>query len=400
MKRPDYAQFFWRILLSLLMNNRYGISLFLFFCLMSLPFAEVSQAQGPSAGLSPEKINSKVSSRVKSNEEGPEKSGKSQAFEFTVIAHRGASGYLPEHTLEAATLAFALNADFIEQDVVITKDDIPIVLHDIHLETVTNVESVFPERAREDDRFYARDFTLAELRRLNVHEREDKSQNRVFPSRFSATTSRFSIATLYEHFDLISELNRQLGKNIGVYPEVKSPAFHLAEGVDASRIVIDALQAFNLDGAQDNSYLQCFDFSEVKRIRSELGYKGKVVMLIGENDWKESSTDYTWIRSAEGMAEVAKYANGIGPWVPQLFNQNDAKSKKIEAANWVTHAHSNNLTIHPYTYRQDALPPGITGPHLLDALRNIVKVDGIFTDHVPPVLSWREQRRSKVDGAQ
>ena len=361
------------------MNNHPVALLFLLFNLWMLSFAEASQTE---------------SAVIK---EAPD--SESQRAEFLVIAHRGASGYLPEHTLEATTLAFALQADFIEQDVVITKDNVPIVLHDIHLETVTNVETVFPQRARKDGRFYARDFTLAELRRLNVHEREDKSQSRVFPSRFSATTPRFSIATLYEHFDLISELNRQLGKNIGVYPEVKSPAFHLAEGVDASRIVIDALQAFNLDGAQDNSYLQCFDFSEVKRIRSELGYKGKVVMLIGENDWKESSTDYTWIRSAEGMAEVAKYANGIGPWVPQLFNQDDAKRKKIEPANWLTHAHSNNLTIHPYTYRQDALPAGMSGPQLLNALRNVAKVDGVFTDHVPPVLAWREQGRANVDDA-
>lgn len=374
------------------MNSRHGISFLLLFALLSVPFAEVSRAQGLSTGQSPEKINSKVKNNEKDSE--------NQAFEFAVIAHRGASGYLPEHTLEATTLAFALQADFIEQDVVITKDDIPIVLHDIHLETVTNVETVFPQRAREDGRFYARDFTLAELRRLNVHEREDNKQNRVFPTRFAATTSRFTIATLYEHFDLISELNRQFGKNIGVYPEVKSPAFHLVEGVDASQIVIEALQRFNLDGADDNSYLQCFDFNEVKRIRRELGYKGKVVMLIGENDWKESSTDYTWIRSAEGMAEVAKYANGIGPWIPQLLNQDDTKSKKIEPANWVAHAHSNNLVIHPYTYRHDALPASISGPHLLDALRNIVKVDGVFTDHVPPVLAWREQGRSNVDGTQ
>src|SRR5262245_10445554 len=79
-----------------------------------------------------------------------------------VIAHRGASGYLPEHTLEAAAMAHAMGADFIEQDVVLTKDDQAIVLHDIHLETVTNVAKTFPQRARPDGRYYAIDFTLSE----------------------------------------------------------------------------------------------------------------------------------------------------------------------------------------------------------------------------------------------
>lgn len=320
---------------------------------------------------------------------------------FTVIAHRGASGYLPEHTLEAATLAFSLNADFIEQDVVITKDDVPIVLHDIHLETVTNVEEIFADRARKDGRYYARDFTLTELRMLRVHEREDKQQKPVFAKRFSASAPQFSIATLYEHLELIGELNRQFGKSVGVYPEVKSPSFHLAEGVDASKIVIEALKKYKFDGASDNSYLQCFDFNEIKRIRNELGYKGKVVMLIGENSWRESETDYNWIRSAEGMAKVAEYADGIGPWLNQLFDAQtyDERSvnkqplhknqSTIKAAGWVSEAHKQGLIIHPYTYRQDALPPGLSGEQLLNALKTEVKVDGIFTDHIPPVTKWR-----------
>src|SRR5688572_14236575 len=83
-----------------------------------------------------------------------------------VIAHRGASGYLPEHTREAKTLAYGMGADFLEQDVVLTRDDVPIVLHDVHLDTVTNVAAQFPGRARDDERFYAIDFTLAEIRSL------------------------------------------------------------------------------------------------------------------------------------------------------------------------------------------------------------------------------------------
>ncbi|WP_416374910.1 glycerophosphodiester phosphodiesterase family protein, partial [Methanothrix soehngenii] len=91
--------------------------------------------------------------------------------EKLVIAHRGASGYLPEHTLEAYALAYGMGADYVEPDLVLTKDGVFICLHDIHLESTTNVEEVFPDRAREDGRWYAADFTLSEIKQLKVHER-------------------------------------------------------------------------------------------------------------------------------------------------------------------------------------------------------------------------------------
>lgn len=101
-----------------------------------------------------------------------------------VIAHRGASGYLPEHTLEAATLAFSQGADYIEQDLVLSRDLVPVVLHDIHLDTVTDVAHKFPYRKRSDGRFYAFDFTLEELKTLKVRERTDLAGNEVFPNRY------------------------------------------------------------------------------------------------------------------------------------------------------------------------------------------------------------------------
>lgn len=315
----------------------------------------------------------------------------SERLHFTVIAHRGASGYLPEHTLEAATLAFSLRPDFIEQDVVITKDDIPVVLHDIHLETVTNVEDIFPARHRKDGRYYARDFTLEELRALRVHERANSDGKQVFKSRYRGSQANFKVATLSEHFELISELNRQFGTSVGVYPEVKSPAFHIAEGIDASKMVIDTLKNYGFAGENGNSYLQCFDFNEVKRIRETLGYKGKVVMLIGENDWGESDTDYDWLRTQDGMKQVAKYANGIGPWLGHLMDTKAMAKGKVEAASWVRYAHDNELTIHPYTYRQDALPAGMSGEQILDVLQKEIRADGVFTDHLVPVLTWRDK---------
>ena len=102
-----------------------------------------------------------------------------------VIAHRGASGYLPEHTLEAKVLAHAMGADFLEQDVVLTKDDVPIVMHDIQLETISDVARRFPDRQRTNGHYYALDFTVAEIKQLHANERiNPKTGKAVYPNRF------------------------------------------------------------------------------------------------------------------------------------------------------------------------------------------------------------------------
>ena len=121
-----------------------------------------------------------------------------------VIAHRGASGYLPEHTLEAKVMAHAMGADFIEQDIVLSKDDVPVVLHDITVDTVSDVATRFPDRQREDGRYYALDFTLAELKQLRVTERFNaKTGRQVYAQRFPKDQSSFQIATLEEELQLI-----------------------------------------------------------------------------------------------------------------------------------------------------------------------------------------------------
>ena len=150
-----------------------------------------------------------------------------------VIAHRGASGYLPEHSLPAKAMAHAMGADFIEQDLVLTRDNRLVVLHDLYLDAVTDVARVFPDRGRPDGHFYAIDFTLAELRRLALTERlviEDGRSQPRFPGRFPPGQSSFRISTFEEEIELIQGLNRSTGRNVGLYPEIKSPAFHRHEG--------------------------------------------------------------------------------------------------------------------------------------------------------------------------
>lgn len=303
----------------------------------------------------------------------------------TVIAHRGASGYLPEHTLEAFILAYSQGADFIEQDIVVSKDGIPVVLHDIHLQTVTNVESQFPHKARKDGQFYALDFTLAELKSLSVHERQNSQGQQVFPNRFKGQ-STFKIATFEEQLILLEQLNRQFNKDVGIYPEIKSPKWHRDQGVDISEKVISMLRKYNWDDANKPIFIQCFDFNELSRLKNKLNVRAKLVQLIGENSWNESDTDYDYLKTPKGLTEIANIATGIGPWLPQLI---DIPSQTQTAL--MAEAKKLGLKVHPYTFRKDQLPEGVTSTQALDLIFKVLKADGIFTDFTDVVVNYIEQ---------
>ena len=298
-----------------------------------------------------------------------------------VIAHRGACGYLPEHTLEAKALAYGMGADFLEQDVVASRDDQLIVLHDIHLDTVTDVAHRFPDRARKDGRYFARDFDLAELKQLNVHERRRADGvSAVFPGRFPTDKGCFSIATLSEEIEMIQGMNKATGRNTGIYPEVKSPAFHAKDGVDVSRLLLDMLADFGYTDRDASVYVQCFDAKEVIRIRDELGCKLKLVQLIGENRWGESDTDYDALKTDTGLREIARVADGIGPWAAQLYTIAEIDGEPVSTG-MVSLAHAAGLIVHPYTFRADALFPGFdTYDEMVAWFTGKLGIDGLFTD--------------------
>jgi glycerophosphoryl diester phosphodiesterase len=298
-----------------------------------------------------------------------------------VIAHRGACGYLPEHTLEAKALAYGMGADYLEQDVVASRDDELVVLHDIHLDTVTDVAERFADRAREDGRFYARDFDLAELKTLNVHERRSEDGvTAVFPGRFPTTEGRFSIASMAEEIAMIQGLNKATGRNIGIYPEVKSPAFHAEEGVDVSQLLLNMLKEFGYSDKEAPVYVQCFDAGEVVRLRNELGCQLKVVQLVGENDWGESDTDYDVLKTADGLRQIATVADAIGPWAEQLYTIAEIDGQPVSTG-LVSRAHAAGLSVHPYTFRADALLPGFdTFAEMVEWFAATLSIDGLFTD--------------------
>jgi glycerophosphoryl diester phosphodiesterase len=308
------------------------------------------------------------------SEHKPEQKVENRKNKKVVIAHRGASGYLPEHTLPAKAMAYAMGADYLEQDIVLSKDDVPIVIHDIHLETVTDVVIKFPEKKRKDGKYYAIDFTFEELKQLNVSERFDPETNEaVFPGRFPIFTSTFKLHSLQEEIEFIQGLNKSTGKNIGIYPEIKEPAFHQKEGKDISKIVLEILNNNGYKTKNDPCILQCFDAKELKRIRNEFKSELFLVQLM------EFKTD-------EKLEEIVTYADGIGPWVYQIIEGKD-KNGKWKISNLVANAHKLHLKVHAYTLRADQLGDFNSFEGLLQVALNEANVDGIFTDF-PDKAVW------------
>lgn len=307
-----------------------------------------------------------------------------------IIAHRGASGYLPEHTLAAKALAHGMGADYIEQDVVLTADDVPIVLHDIHLDDTTDVAAVFPRRARADGHFYAVDFSLAELRQLRAGERRGADGKAVFPGRFPAAPRLARVPTLEEEIALIAGLDKSRGTRTGLYLELKADAFHRREGKDLPAAVLAVLTATGYGDAGSPVYLQSFEPDTLRRIAGELASPLPLIQLIGENAWAEDGIDYEAMRSDEGLAAVASYAAGIGPWLGQLY-LGEGSDGEARVSDLAARARRAGLLVHPYTFRSDQLPPGIDDfDALLELFINRLRVDGLFTDFPDRVRAFLE----------
>ncbi len=301
-----------------------------------------------------------------------------------VIAHRGASGYLPEHTLASKAMAYAMNPDFLEQDLVLSKDDVPIVIHDIHLETVTDVVQKFPERNRKDGRFYVIDFTYEELLQLNVTERfDDKTGKAVYKSRFPLKKSHFKLHSLQEEIELIQGLNKSTGNNIGIYPEIKDPKFHNKEGKDISVIVLKILSDYGYKTKKDNCILQCFDAIELKRIRQELNSELFLVQLI------EFEEDEKYLK------EYATYADGLGPWYKRILKRKDEQGN-WQTTNLVKEAHELGMVVHAYTFRADDLGGFSSFDELLDVGFNTLELDGIFTDFPDKAVSFLDTNSTNL----
>ncbi|HVR30701.1 MAG TPA: glycerophosphodiester phosphodiesterase family protein [Thermoanaerobaculia bacterium] len=281
-----------------------------------------------------------------------------------VIGHRGASGYLPEHTLPAYALAHGQGADYIEPDLVRTRDGVFVCLHDVYLDATTDVATVYPERARADGRWYAADFTLEEVRRLRAHER--------LLSRFPRGRSRFTVPTFEEMIELVAGLNRTTGRRAGIYPELKAPAWHREQGLAMEEPFLEILRRHRAGSPELPVYVQSFEPEPLIELR-RLGSPLPQVFLVAD-----SETDPPRLDDA-ALERIAEFADGIGP----------AKTLVERDPGLVERAHRRGLVVHPYTFRADDVPAGYASfEEELASFLGKLRVDGIFTDFPDRARRW------------
>ena len=330
-------------------------------------------------------------------------------MEKIVIAHRGASGYLPEHTLESKALAYIMGADYLEQDLAMSRDDYLIVIHDIYLDRLTDVAEKFPERIRDDGRFYVIDFTLEELKSLNFSEGfiiENGQKVQEYKNRFPMFTSTFKLHTFEEEIEFIQGLNKTMGRDIGIYVETKAPWFHKQHNKDISKATLEVLKKYGYTTKESKAYFQTFDYPDLKYVKDilmpQFNMDIKTILLYAYNDWHETYEykdgswqlfDYEPLMTFEGMKEVAHYATGTGPSYDMIIDKDKSKQGSIVITDFVSNTHKNNMICHPYTVRKDKLPHYVTCvEELYDALYFKADVDGLFTDFTDLAVNFLKKK--------
>ena len=270
-----------------------------------------------------------------------------------VIAHRGASGERPEHTLEAYRLAIAQGAEVIEPDLVITSDGVLVARHDRYLSTTTNIADhpEFADRRRvegERNDWWVEDFTLEELRRLRARQ--------PFPGRSQDYDDQYLIPTFEEVLDLAAEAG------VRTEPEMKAPGRFVEAGLDPLPVLVDILRARGLDGADATTSIQCFEPDFLVRLDAEIDTP--LLMLVFETGQGPSVT----------LDAMADFADGVGPQKTLAVDETGADT------GYIARAHALGLAVHPWTFRDDA--PAPDGVSIEEELRRFYALgaDGVFTD--------------------
>lgn len=323
-----------------------------------------------------------------------------------VIAHRGASGRLPEHTLEAYALAIDMGADIIEPDLVFTKDDVLVARHDRYLSTTTDVAAhpEFADRQRPNndlndtprDDWWVEDFTLAELKTLRARQ--------PFPGRSKEFDGLYEVPTFDEVLSLVSEKSKSTGRAVGVYPETKHPAFFASIGQDFEEPL---LKAFN-DFRAGPIFIQSFEPEILKRLKGKT--TAKLVQLVyvrPEQNSPEAPTPNL------PLEEIARYADGVGA-EKRLLRDLVTYTDTTPASAFIDRAHALGLFVHGWTYRDDQPDPGAnqlrdgigSDPSVDDGLALLMRstasdpeivllrdflagIDGVFSDFPDTALRMR-----------
>ncbi|MCM3878596.1 MAG: hypothetical protein ND807_00670 [Vicinamibacterales bacterium] len=270
-----------------------------------------------------------------------------------LVAHRGASGYAPEHTRAAYLLAIQQGADFVEQDLGLTKDGQLVCLHDATLERTTNVEEVFPDRFVETPgpggpvkHWLLHDFTLAEVKTLDA--------GGWFDARFAGER----VLTWQEAIDLI-------GNRAGLYPELKSPEVYRGRGLEMEPLVVESIRRNGLDRPtrQTPVIFQSFDESSLRQLARDLPNIPRVFLM-------EGSLAQSW-GTPDRVKEAAGFVTGLGP-AKQILEH------RPELVQW---AHANHLTVTPYTFRAADHGRFATVRDEMKFFLYELGVDSLFTDN-------------------
>ena len=316
-----------------------------------------------------------------------------------VIAHRGASGYRPEHTLEAYQLAIEMGADYIEPDLVATRDGHLVARHESDISQTTDVASrtEFADRKRtvwidgvETIGWFTVDFTLAELRSLRaVQPRPDRSKE---------FDGQFLVPTLAEIIALAQRESKARGRTIGIYPETKHPSWHCALGLSLEEPLLSALESAGWNHRDAPVFIQSFEAGNLQWLRSRT--QVKLIQLVGGVGSNADGsvilptpfaqpecTTYpvgelpTNFASAAAFEAIATYADGIGPWKRFLIGEVDGHATR--PTNFVELAHAAGLQVHPWTFRNEQihLLKDYAGDPAVEYRAFIeLGVDGVFSD--------------------
>ena len=280
----------------------------------------------------------------------------------------------------------AVAVDYLEPDVVITKDKKAVVLHDIYLENITNIEDVFKNRKRSDGHYYVVDFTLAEIKELKVRERKDKLTNKnVYPHRFPSKFEIFTVPTLDEYLKMINGLNYSTGKNIGVYLEIKAPEFYARYGIDSAKIVYDVLVDNEFFDNKKKLIIQCFDFATLERLRNNFFVTVPLIYLKSEKD----AFDFSLEGIDKTLAYMKSIVDGLGVSIDDIFTVNNNRVSGV--SNLYSRLKSHRLLIHVYTLRKDSLPLYISSfKSLHELLFDKYPVNGVFSDFPDLTRKYRD----------
>jgi glycerophosphoryl diester phosphodiesterase len=295
-----------------------------------------------------------IAAKTLSTADAQSQSKGSTTLRKTLIAHRGASAYAPEHTLESYQLALKQDADFVEQDLQITRDGVLVCLHDLTLERTTNVKEVFSKRFREEivdgtqvRRWYVSDFTLQEIKQLDAG------------SWFDVKFKGARVPTFQEAIDLVR------GK-AGLYPETKDPEVYSRRGFDMERLLLDALKGNRLDQGRASRHtpviIQSFSPESLRKLSGMFKTKLSLVLLVGDEGHAR------WL-TASGLAEAKQFASGIGP------------AKALIDKDLVMEAHALGLSVTPWTFRVSNTGHFKNVREEMSYYLYSLGVDAVFTDN-------------------